>query len=279
MKVKTMSLVCGEPVPEDAGVVVIAGPRKPVDKKELASLSSYLGRGGRLLALADIDADKSFVRWLSNYGIVLGDNIIFNRGRYPLTVVVNEYPLHEITLPLKQYQTKFQLVRTVGLNDRARSTFKAWPLLLTGRNPNVWAESNVEAVFDGASIPTFNKEEADMPSPVFFGLAMEQMLPPRAQQKPARLVVVGDAEFAENRLYTRQSGERRVELAANGDLVRNAINWLAGQEKFISVKPKNFGIVPLQLEDRRSQVMWAVIAGIPFIFVVIGVMMYFSRRR
>ena len=51
MELGTLLLAAGEEVPRDASAVVIAGAARPLAAAEVAMLSRYLDRGGRLLAL------------------------------------------------------------------------------------------------------------------------------------------------------------------------------------------------------------------------------------
>jgi len=285
MQVKTISLAGGDPVPEDSAVLVVANPRKTVDRKELASLTNYLNRGGRLLMLVDTDCDKSFSGWLARLGVVAGDNVIYDARniRYPLKLIVNQYNItHPITSPLKNYTTTFSRARSIAVTMDTRKTFKGQPILFTVKHKFCWAESDVQALEDELR-PTFNKEEGDLPSPVFFGVALESIHPARTPEgktgQTAKLVVIGDAEFTENRSYINKRGAQFIEVFANKELFLNAVSWLAGREELISIKPRSAAVVVLQLQGNARQVMAAVMGGIPFIVLLIGIMTYFARRR
>src|SRR5205085_844077 len=51
--VKPLVLARAAQIPDDAAVVVLAGPRTQLLPPELGTLDAYLGRGGKLLAMAD----------------------------------------------------------------------------------------------------------------------------------------------------------------------------------------------------------------------------------
>ena len=59
-------------VPEDAAVLIIAGPKQDLDAEEKAALMEYLKGGGRLVAMFDPDTPDSFVDLLRTWGVTLG---------------------------------------------------------------------------------------------------------------------------------------------------------------------------------------------------------------
>src|SRR5206468_1929239 len=57
-EVKTLLLPAAEQVPDDASVVVLAGPERPLTDHEVQILDAYLKRGGHLLALVKTSASS-----------------------------------------------------------------------------------------------------------------------------------------------------------------------------------------------------------------------------
>jgi len=286
MDVKELRLQHGRAVPDDASAVVIAGPTKPVPKKELLSLQNYMKRGGRLFILVDTDAHESFVNWLARHCLVIASrHIIYDARNTKNPQEIIAFPgLHEISLPLQGFNVVLPETRAVVPLPAANRIFKVTPILVSDRHIDLWAENDVAALKAG-KIPKYSEEDGDISSikakGFKLGLAMEMNMSPesRKSQKVLRLVVIGDADFAENVTNYEKVGDKLIQKTYNEDLFLNAVNWLAGREEFISVRPKNPGFAALQLKGREFRVIWAVLGGIPFIVLLIGVMMYFSRRR
>ncbi len=94
--VEELNLVQQAQVPEDAAVVIVAGPRKNLFEQEIASLEAYLKRGGRLAVLLDPHHDAGLKDFLKRYGVDLGDNIVIDKlsrvfgGSYLMPVVTDD---------------------------------------------------------------------------------------------------------------------------------------------------------------------------------------------
>ena len=71
----------------------------------------------------------------------------------------------------------------------------------------------------------------------------------RSFGKEARVVVIGDSDFANNAFLRHQR---------NGDLFLNAVSWLAEDEDLISVRPKNSENRSVQMTPAHSRTLWWV---------------------
>ncbi len=89
-----------------------------------------------------------------------------------------------------------------------------------------------------------------------------------------KLVVFGDSDFITNAYVER-------EAPGNATLFRNTVAWAAGKEYKIGIPPK-----PLQQEDildlpsrEKNLVRWATVFAPPFHILVIGLVVWWIRRR
>src|SRR5512139_3190893 len=98
--VKPLNLLVDNKIPEDARVIVIAGPKKPLAQDEAKLLKGYLDQGGSLIvmedptALTDIgDADDPLSDMLAkDWGIVLNNDIVIDLDSpQPTTAVAAMY--------------------------------------------------------------------------------------------------------------------------------------------------------------------------------------------
>ena len=68
-------------VPDDAAVVIVAGPRRDLLESETEALSAYLGRGGHLFMMLDVDPQKpdavpGLVTFVKRYGLEVGNDVV-----------------------------------------------------------------------------------------------------------------------------------------------------------------------------------------------------------
>jgi gliding-associated putative ABC transporter substrate-binding component GldG len=90
-------------------------------------------------------------------------------------------------------------------------------------------------------------------------------------QKPVRLVVVGNAAFA-NDEWTQLARFLPV-YAAGAQLLYNAIGWTVEDEALIPMRSKTMDSrqIPAVSEAKASAVQWANILGLPLVFCLYGV--------
>jgi ABC-type uncharacterized transport system involved in gliding motility auxiliary subunit len=91
----------------------------------------------------------------------------------------------------------------------------------------------------------------------------------------SRIVVYGDSDFASN---------ARVALLGNKDLFLNTIQWLVGEEKLITQRPKDRETMPqlstVTLTARESRrLFWLAAVIEPLMVLAIGVFVSIYRRR
>jgi ABC-type uncharacterized transport system involved in gliding motility auxiliary subunit len=273
--VETLLLAAKGEVPEDADAVVIAGPTRPFHASEPAALQRYLERGGALLVLIDPRAATDLYGKLAEWGVEVGDDVIVDRvqglfGR-PVSPFAAEYPEHPITEGLRE-PTLFHVARSVDAKDEAAPAFH----VLVRTSEESWAERNLDVFFrDGRA----ELGPEDLKGPVPLAVAGEVALgaPPAApaggeapEPKRARLVVVGDADFATNGLLRQ---------FRNRDFFVNSVNWLLGDVEAISVRPDAARASRLQLTPEVfSNLRQLSLFVLPEAIAVAGVLVWWRRR-
>jgi hypothetical protein len=92
-------------------------------------------------------------------------------------------------------------------------------------------------------------------------------------QSGGRIVVVGDASFAEQN-YVQSNPGNLLFLA-------NAVDWLAQDEALIGIRSKNRRPPNLVFESdaSRSSLKWGNQVGMPLLFVLFGLVRISGRRR
>jgi ABC-type uncharacterized transport system involved in gliding motility auxiliary subunit len=94
-----------------------------------------------------------------------------------------------------------------------------------------------------------------------------------AVEGPGRIVLVGDADVVANRFLAR-SRENLV-------FARNAVDWLAADESLIAIRAKQRSAPPLLYPSTtaRDAAKYLTLAGVPLLFVLLGVWRLLRRRR
>jgi ABC-type uncharacterized transport system involved in gliding motility auxiliary subunit len=278
--VETLLIAAKGEVPDDADVVIAAGPTRPLHESEHGALERYLAKGGALLVLIDPRAGTDLPSDLARWGVELGDDVIVDRvqglfGR-PTTPFAAEYGDHEITRELGD-ATMFHVARSV--QPAASAAGALAPIVRTSEAS--WAERDMdrlltkgEAAFD---------EGVDLKGPVSLAVAGTLDLsgsdgqPPApegeaaAEEKGARIVVIGDSDFASNQLLRE---------FRNRDLFVNAVNWLLGDVEAISVRPGQPRASRLQLTSEQFlEIRYLALFVMPELIAVLGVIAWWQRRR
>lgn len=259
------SVVLGQvgEVPKDADVVVVPGPTDSLRPEELASLESYMKRGGALLVMIDPGVDTNLTELLLSWGIDFGDDVVIDEvqglfGR-PATPLAAEYAAHPITEGLREV-TIFHVVRSVTPREEAGDAFDK--LVLTGENS--WAESNLEGAPE--------RDADDVPGPVSIAVAGTLRFDTEAGEgAEARIVAFGDSDFAANEM---------LDAYRNRDLFLNSVNWLLGDVEAISIRPNQTRASRVQMTSEQfTRIRYLALFVLPEALAVLGAIAWWSRRR
>jgi len=267
-EVKPLVLARQEKIPDDAAVVVIAGPRAELLPPELAALEAYLDKNGKLLVMVDpaivggVQAD-GLVRLVAKYGLELGNNLVIELnpigrlfGIGPEVPIIQQYEPHPITRDMGGISTLFPVTRTVEAVKSAPAGVVVTPLAKT--SPESWAETDRASIQAGQVKP----DPQDPKGPVSVAAV--------ATKDKARIVAYGTSSLAANQY---------LNLQGNRDLFLNTVSWLAEQEDLISIRPKETKQAPVFLSAQQAQIAFLVPVVVVPGLVLAGGIFTFIRRR
>ena len=273
-------------VPDDATVVLIAGPTTDLLDTEAEAIRRYLARAGKLMVMVDPLLGPQAVPLpnlegiVKEWGITLGNNVVVDLSgatNDPSIAVAATYPMHAITERFATL-TIYPLARSItpvegGVNGRTATT-----IVETSRQS--WAEANLASLSGEAGV-SMDESTGDKVGPVQLGVAVSSTAEPAAANpstpatgealKPeTRVVVFGDSDFPSN-AYAGVPG--------NMNFFANAISWLAQQENLIAIRPT-------EAQDRRvtmtarqqTGVFWASIVVMPALVFLAGIYTWWRRR-
>lgn len=88
-----------------------------------------------------------------------------------------------------------------------------------------------------------------------------------------RLVWIASSEFLDDNVNAMVSG-------ANGNLLMNAVDWMAGQEETISIRSKSLDEDGLTVTGAENSLWSAVMIGlIPAALIALGIVICIRRKR
>ena len=252
-----------------------------------------------MLVCLDPEYDTSLNEWLLNWGIRVGNDIVVDnsaggvrQGAGPTEPLLYSYDReHPITQHLMRAFTTMPTVRSVRLVDTPPQDIELNVLASTSENS--WGERTRGSL--AVKNPTFDSDDMSGPVPVVVAMlkklqerkpgvdevytgpgtqmpSQEQLQKMRLERSTVRaqLVVFGDSQFASN-AYLRYGG--------NWDLFMNTVNWLIGNERLITIRPKDPEDQTIYITQRQTKRMTLVVQMImPAVVFLFGAWVMIIRR-
>lgn len=287
--VEPLLLAGGREVPADAAVVIIAQPRNPFDDDAKQAIKTYLDNGGKLMLLTQpslppSQPQVSLGELVSKWGVEIGsapiieDNPQFAVPRAPsVTPAIIRYGGHKITEKLGPSVFPTTTYITTPKDPMPNVTITS----LMQTSDRSWGETSADQVADGRQLKL--DEEVDPKGPLTIGVAIEvrpESTAPSigsqgddADKKQTRVVIFGDADFVS------ADSLQQFQATSNRDLFVNGVNWLAGEEQLISIRPKQRDTRNMFLTGaQQSLVLYSSVLFLPLIVLAMGGFVWWSRR-
>jgi len=266
-------------VPDDANLVVVAGPIKPIGQHETDALNDYLKHGGRMIAMyrpqrPDNPIDESaMVKLASDWGVKVGNDIVvdqvvrlFEGPALGLNPFVQNYGDHPITKDFKQ-RTMFPMARSLTAEPNLKAGLTVTPIAMT--SDTSWAEVDLDTLFRQQKAELTAK---DTRGPITVVMAVNGNLEQLGFGKgDARMVVYGSAEFADNQYVTQ---------FFNRDFFINTADWLTGEENSISIRPRSIRASRFRLTEGQFSIVFAfAVLLLPELLLIAGIVVWWERRN
>lgn len=267
--INTINLLSTPSIPEDAKVIVIAGPRKPISQSEMDLIKVFMENGGSLIVLYEpspltdfgnsIDPLASYLT--TDWGIEFDNDVIIDPNvNPPLIAVANAYDEHPITNKMMQMASIFPTARSLhqaSLPENITQTNLVWVA------SSAWGETDFNSIEQNRVTAD---SDTDLMGPVSLAIAANNQL------SNARLLALGDADFATNQFFTQYG---------NSDFFINAIDWAAEQESIINLTPKqpvSRYMAPPSLIV-QGVILLLTVFIIPGLVLVGGIVAFILRKR
>jgi len=271
-------------VPADCSVLVIADPEKPLEQSEMDAVGRYLDQGGDALLMIEPAGAPELVALAGRWGVEVGRNVIvdqvfrlFEGPTLGVDPIVEDFGEHEITKDFDG-QTLFHIVSTVEAAAESPEGIRVVPLART--SPQSWAETDLDLLFEKGEV---SQTDQDLAGPVSVAVAVTRELPSTAGEegagagepgeaatREAKLVVLGDADIADNQYIAKMY---------NADFLVNIVNWLAGEEAYISIRPKaTRGSQVAMTPQQTRSIFFLSVLILPELLLLVGLSIWWRRR-
>jgi len=264
---KTVNLIAENGVPPDCSVLVIAGPKQSYYPQETAMLGKFLDAGGNALIMVDPATDPKLDDLFQSWNVAVGSNVVVDAsgmgqlfGGGPIIPVVQDFGSSPITKGFQGSVAFFPLARTAAIADKSKTIPQTVELLKTSER-----SFTIPKLEPGQKKISFDSK-TDKIGPLSLGVTANR----KVGDKDARLVVIGNSQFAANPWVTQQR---------NGDLFFNSIDWLTQDENLISIRPKSATNRRVTLSEAQSAALhWLDLVFLPGLVIFSGVYIWWKRR-
>jgi len=259
----------------ESNVLVIGSIQTALLESEEEKIIDFVKAGGNLLWLQDPQQHSSLKTLQDTLQINFIDGTLIDNNpeisrmlklSHPAMIPVLEYKMHPITEKMK-YFTLFTVASAIKTStEKSKNTSQQWihsDLLISSENS--WAETG-----DLASIIEFNPAE-DTQGPLTLGIAQQRQIEINQQKIAQRVVVIGDTDFLSN---------SNIGHGANLDFITKTMNWLAEDDRLITISPKTAPDLTLKLSASYTSIIGIFfLIGLPVILFSSGAYIWFKRRK
>jgi len=264
-----IDLDLGQPVPEDAAILLISGLTTDLNEEETANLKAFLDNGGSLfvnssLSLLDMEFPNLY-GLLGEYGATLVDGMIFESSSYYESeeAPYRFYPTiadTDITSRLTQSHERMFLSVCQGLSLTPVDGVTQTPLLSTS--------DGSYSKPDGFEVVNPAKEDGDIDGPFTIAAAFEK------KSTGAHIIWMPTTSLW-------NEGMNETSKGGNQDFILGSLSWLAGSKASHQTIPStvyNYGAMRVNTDSTsRLSVIFAI--AFPFLYLAVGIFFFLKSRR
>ncbi len=263
--VKELSLIQNAKIPDDADVIVIAGPVQGFQAFEIDALEAYLKNGGSLFLAIESQNTAGLEKLVAKMGVQFENNYILNQVETVMGKGINQGPTmgvifsmnNKITKPFGRSEvTLFRYPQSLKKVDIVKGVVVDE---LVSTAPNAMAFPSMQIRGEG---PEGSYALVDEVSGKWAG---------GDNAKDFTAIVAGDVDFLTNQMLYQN---------LNRDLVLNSIAALAKEESLISITPKEpLATQMIMTETKFGLFLFAFIIPLPILLLGTSIGLWLRRRN
>jgi hypothetical protein len=284
--VKLLDLTVTTKIPEDAALLIAAGPQGAFDRSEQEQLRQFLStRAGRLILLVDPGQPFGLDSLLADWGIVADDDVICDTGAKNITddgdLIIWAYNSHPVTQILinNNLHLRLGLARTVRADPSHILDDSLTVTILASTSPTAWGYRD----YHRPGLPTFNPGLDIKGTPQTKNclgvIAASERVSARGASGEAlplsvrggRLIVCGTSELATN---------NRLVNEGNQNLMLAAINWATDRDTQLAIPARPIARYQISLSSLSlAKLRLGLLLLPPVVAALLGLLVYWTRRR
>lgn len=272
-----------ESIPSDVMAAVIVAPQSDIRSEDIEKLRKYWDRGGNLMVLLNPDVHTpSLNEFLSSLGILPEENRVLRIMRLAFALGIHRAVIGEF-LP-KAEPSKRLIGSTAYFPGATQSLTLLWQTAeknqlqlrpLIRATEDFWGERDYKT---RAKKGIRYDEGKDVGYPVLIAASAERggLKDERVEVQSAKLVVVGNSDFAMNRWLGGTNA-----AATNLDFLLGCLNWLVDRGRLAAVVPKasSYQFVLNLTDSQLSRIALITMSIIPGVATLIGIFIWLRRRK
>ena len=256
-------------VPQDASMLVIAGPQIPFLTEECDALKDYLlQRQGRILLCLQPIYDHGLDPLLKQLGVEAEDQLLLDNGKDFLSaqgsLIIRRLNRHAITQTLIENSLglTFGLVRPIRIDPTHLA--HCTPLLYSAETS--WSKKRVDTEH------LFFDPQSDMKGPHVLACVFDNMpsINLDLSLSSSKAIIVGCADWLSNGKFLS---------LGNRCFCLNCLKWAFGDDYTFLIRPLPLMQYPLMLSQQKILMLLINFLILPFVFCLFGIITLSVRKQ
>ncbi|MBI5006129.1 MAG: GldG family protein [Nitrosomonadales bacterium] len=257
--IASLKLAIAQDVPDNASMLVLTHPQTQLMPGEVKKLLRHIDKGGNLLWLVDAEPLRGLEPLAEKLGLTFLPGTIIDPAAQEMNAPANwtlgtGYPPHAVT---RDFDLITVFPDALALDFETKDKWQKHMLIEGGAQGWV-SENSARRHFD---------KRKDIPGPFELAVTLQRTVNDREQ----RVIVVGNGNFLAN-VYSGNGG--------NLDLGVNMVNWLAHEERLITMQPHAAKDGAVTLSRRQlTAISVGFLVLLPLALIAAGFRSWLRRRN
>lgn len=264
--VKTVNLLTQVAVPEDAELLVVAGPQKDISTAENDKISAFLENGGKAIFMFDyLASDPAFNEFDD---IFKGFNIALNYDRVKENDASRHYPDNPYVVILDVKRSDITSEEFPVILDGSRSIQK-----LKNEKEYIKVTSLMQSSSKGVGEQIDKSRGADIQGPLDIAVSVEN----NGDMKASKIIVMGNSYF-----ITDDAASMYGSYYGNGmEFFLRSLNWMLDKEDEVVIAAKSYDSgARLTITEQQANVLGlSVVILLPLLILGAGLYVFLRRRH